>query len=34
MRLNLNYTTGDANASGSKAADDIDTILFGMQFQI
>ncbi len=34
MKLNLNYTTGDANASGSKAANDIDTILFGMQFQI
>jgi len=33
LRLNLNYTTGDANASGTKGTD-IDTILFGMQYQI
>ncbi|HHJ13400.1 MAG TPA: hypothetical protein ENJ79_03360 [Gammaproteobacteria bacterium] len=34
LRLNLNYTTGDANASGIRAADDTDTLTFGMQFQI
>ena len=33
LRLNLNYTSGDANASGSKGTD-TDTVLFGMQFQI
>jgi len=33
LRLNLNYTTGDANASGQQGAD-VDAILFGMQFQI
>ncbi len=33
MRLNLNYTTGDANGSGAKGADS-NAILFGMQFQI
>jgi hypothetical protein len=33
LRLNLNYTSGDANASGSKGKD-IDTILFGVQYQI
>ncbi len=34
LKLNLNFTTGDANASGAKAADDVDAITFGMQFQI
>ncbi len=34
LRLNLNVTSGDANASGVKAANDTDTITFGMQFQI
>lgn len=34
LKLNLNFTTGDANASGAKAPDDVDTITFGMQFQI
>ncbi len=33
LRFNLNYTTGDANASGAKGTDS-DTISFGMQFQI
>ena len=33
LRLNLNYTSGDANASGAKGAD-IDAITFGMQIQI
>ncbi len=33
LRLNLNYTTGDANASGEKGAD-VDTISFGMQVQL
>ena len=33
MKLNLNYTTGDANASGNKG-NDVDSLLFGMQFQI
>jgi len=33
IRLNLNFTTGDANASGSKGTDS-DAITFGMQFQI
>ncbi len=33
MKLNLNYTTGDANASGAKGADN-DAILFGMQIQV
>jgi len=33
MKLNLNYTSGDANASGAKGTD-VDAILFGMQFQI
>ncbi len=34
MKLNLNYTNGDASASGAAAADDVKTVLFGMQFQI
>ena len=34
LKLNLNYTTGDANASGIKAPDETDTLTFGMQFQI
>ncbi|MCF6337743.1 MAG: OprO/OprP family phosphate-selective porin [Gammaproteobacteria bacterium] len=34
LKLNLNFTTGDANASGAKAATDVDAITFGMQFQI
>ncbi|HFD87188.1 MAG TPA: hypothetical protein ENJ35_05890 [Gammaproteobacteria bacterium] len=33
LRLNLNYTTGDANASGA-AGTDSDTLSFGMQVQI
>jgi len=33
LKLNLNATTGDANASGAKGRD-ADTITFGMQFQI
>lgn len=33
MRLNLNYTTGDANLTGAKGAD-VDAVLFGMQIQI
>jgi hypothetical protein len=33
LKLNLNITSGDANASGAKGADN-DSILFGMQFQI
>jgi len=33
MRLNLNYTTGDASLTGAKGADN-DAILFGMQIQI
>jgi len=34
LKLNLNFTSGDANASGNKAANDVDAITFGMQFQI
>jgi len=34
LKLNLNFTSGDANASGQKAATDVDAITFGMQFQI
>jgi hypothetical protein len=34
LRMNLNYTTGDANLTGVKAPEDIDTILFGLQYQI
>ncbi len=34
LRMNLNYTTGDANLTGAKAPEDIDTILFGLQYQI
>jgi len=34
MKFNLNYTSGDASASGAAAATDIKTVLFGMQFQI
>lgn len=33
MKLNLNFTSGDASASGSKGTD-TNTVLFGMQFQI
>ncbi len=33
LKLNLNLTSGDANASGTKG-NDTDTITFGMQFQI
>jgi len=33
LKLNLNLTSGDANASGAKGAD-TDAITFGMQFQI
>ncbi len=33
LRLNLNYTTGDANLSGAKQ-DDVDTFVFGMQYLI
>lgn len=33
LKLNLNYTSGDANASGAKGTD-TDAITFGMQFQI
>lgn len=33
LKLNLNLTSGDANASGAKGADN-DTITFGMQIQI
>jgi len=33
MKLNLNYTTGDASASGA-AGTDHNTVLLGMQFQI
>ena len=33
LKLNLNLTSGDASASGSKGADN-DAITFGMQFQI
>jgi len=33
LKLNLNYTTGDANASGSQGADN-DAITFGMQLQV
>ncbi len=33
LKLNLNFTSGDANASGAKGNDN-DTITFGMQFQI
>lgn len=34
LRLNANYTTGDANLSGNAAPDDVDTFTFGVQFQI
>ncbi|RCU45267.1 hypothetical protein DU002_16240 [Corallincola holothuriorum] len=34
LRLNANYTTGDANASGYAAADDADSFSLGVQFQI
>lgn len=34
MKFNLNYTNGDANASGAAAAKDVKTLTFGMQFQI
>lgn len=34
MKFNLNYTNGDANASGAAAAADVKTFTFGMQFQI
>ncbi|GAA5213398.1 hypothetical protein ACFSJ3_03710 [Corallincola platygyrae] len=34
LRLNANFTTGDANASGYAAADDVDTFTLGVQFQI
>jgi len=33
LKLNLNYTTGDANASGSQGADN-NAITFGMQLQV
>jgi len=33
MKLNLNFTTGDANASGAKGTD-TESALFGMQFQL
>ncbi len=33
LKLNLNYTTGDANLTGVKQADR-DSIVFGMQYQI
>lgn len=33
-RVNLNYSTGDANISGFQGADDIDLLTFGIQFQI
>ena len=33
MKLNLNFTTGDASLTGAKG-NDVDAILFGMQFQI
>jgi len=33
LRLNLNYTSGDASLTGNKGGDN-DAILFGMQFQI
>jgi len=33
MKWNLNYTSGDANASGA-AGTDSDSLLFGMQFQL
>ena len=33
LKLNLNFTSGDANASGAKGTDS-DAITFGMQFQI
>ncbi|VAW97471.1 hypothetical protein MNBD_GAMMA20-1351, partial [hydrothermal vent metagenome] len=33
LKLNLNMTNGDANASGAKG-DDTTAVTFGMQFQI
>ncbi len=33
LKLNLNFTSGDANASGAKG-NDTDTLTFGVQFQI
>ncbi len=33
LKLNLNFTSGDASASGTKGTDS-NTVLFGMQFQI
>lgn len=34
LRFNANYTTGDANLSGIAAPEDVDTLTFGVQFQI